>query len=993
MAEPLLRRTFSRLRGKEKLRRKKSDAKERERPSRMLDAPRELEPGPGPEPTTQDPDGSCRRGAVITVSRKQSWARFSCGIRDAPRSSYSRKGPASPVAPAPLQNEGDGVRPVPSGRDTDREPKCPMQPQELFSPTHVGGTASEGEVCLVENPPAAVPSSPRPSPASATSTPQSSLAPDEEEAELMCSYAELCASSGAARCASHGAYLQSLERSSRQWVLSSGKAQSPEESAPSAGMELKEASATGSEGEIWYNPIPEDEDVAGVRQGAELCSSSKKCGGGTGSQECNRGKARLGRAEPGGERSLRSGTGQVESPSLQTAPGPAGQGEDLGAGRTQACGKLPISCASAAVGLAGPTPPPSPSSSKKGRSLGKVKSPGTVRRLSLKMKKLPELRRKLSLRSARPRGQEPEASGSISPRDARKEPGNVINRYHLDSSVTSQPGSHRAKAASKGGYLSDGDSPELLAKADKRPCPGPEGPEAGAGLDLSVFQPYNSTEQPRCAQPISGLVSVHLYGVGDLKPPKAESREVFCVLQVDAVPKARTALLPWTAAFLSLNHTFNLELDGACHLKVIVFSWDPATCRNRVCCHGTIALPHVFRGCRAQPLAVQLEPRGLLYCKLTLVKQRELSGGPSDQELRVFGVELRRLVERENSVTKVPLLIQKCVAQIEKRGLKIVGLYRLCGSAAVKKELRDAFERDSAAVTLSEHLYPDINVITGILKDYLRELPTPLITKTLYQVVLKAMAQRPPQDTLSRQEAEETVALLDCLPEIEKATLTVLLDHLSLVASFHDFNRMNSQNIAVCFGPVLLNQNQEPRRQGARSYAHSEEIASAVDFKRHIEVLHYLLQAWPAPCRKGRDVGGQEGALLEPTCLRQRRRPALRLDLPDSEVVTRHRPQGLESPPSNRYAGEWSVCGQEYGLVAGPGLEADYDEVAGSDSENEVLDLREGLGGHGRTVFMGDFALVDDPEVPFSPRLNLKDFDALILDLERELSKQINVCL
>lgn len=42
-----------------------------------------------------------------------------------------------------------------------------------------------------------------------------------------------------------------------------------------------------------------------------------------------------------------------------------------------------------------------------------------------------------------------------------------------------------------------------------------------------------------------------------------------------------------------------------------------------------------------------------------------------------------------------------------------MGLYRLCGSAAVKKELRDAFEKDSAAVTLDEELYPDINVITG----------------------------------------------------------------------------------------------------------------------------------------------------------------------------------------------------------------------------------------------------------------------------------------
>lgn len=38
----------------------------------------------------------------------------------------------------------------------------------------------------------------------------------------------------------------------------------------------------------------------------------------------------------------------------------------------------------------------------------------------------------------------------------------------------------------------------------------------------------------------------------------------------------------------------------------------------------------------------------------------------------------------------------------------------------------------------------------------------------------------------------------------------------------------------------------------------------------------------------------------------------------------------LESPPPiNRYAGDWSVCGQEF-LT---GQDADYDEVAGSESD------------------------------------------------------------
>ncbi|XP_004715597.3 rho GTPase-activating protein SYDE1, partial [Echinops telfairi] len=391
------------------------------------------------------------------------------------------------------------------------------------------------------------------------------------------------------------------------------------------------------------------------------------------------------------------------------------------------------------------------------------------------------------------------------------------------------------------------------------------------------------------------------------------------------------------------------------------------------CAQGTVLLPTVFRGCQAQQLAVRLEPQGLLYAKLTLSEQQE---APGTAEPRVFGLPLPLLVEREQPPGQVPLIIQKCVGQIERRGLRVVGLYRLCGSAAVKKELRDAFERDSAAVCLSEDLYPDINVITGILKDYLRELPTPLITQPLYQVVLEAMA-RGPSDQVPHN-PEGTRGLLSCLPDVERATLTLLLDHLRLVSSFHAHNRMTPQNLAVCFGPVLLPARQTPARTRGRSSGPG--LASAVDFKRHIEVLHYLLQSWPEPRRPS------EAPDMAPY-LRPKRQPPLHLPLVGPEVVTRTRGRGgPESPPSNRYAGDWSVCGGDFlpcgrDFLAGP----DYDHVTGSDSEDE--DEEEAGEPQGTTDFEDDF------EAPFNPHLNLKDFDALILDLERELSKQINVCL
>lgn len=92
-----------------------------------------------------------------------------------------------------------------------------------------------------------------------------------------------------------------------------------------------------------------------------------------------------------------------------------------------------------------------------------------------------------------------------------------------------------------------------------------------------------------------------------------------------------------------------------------------------------------------------------------------------------------------------------------------------------------------------------------------------------------------------------------------QATLSLLLDHLSLVASFSSFNRMTHQNLAVCFGPVLLKSTQEMWRAKGRAgkvgrgvgrfFGPGEEMVSAVDFKRHIEALHYLLQLWPGEAR------------------------------------------------------------------------------------------------------------------------------------------------
>nr|XP_033772874.1 rho GTPase-activating protein SYDE2 isoform X2 [Geotrypetes seraphini] len=531
-------------------------------------------------------------------------------------------------------------------------------------------------------------------------------------------------------------------------------------------FDINEENDADDEGEIWYNPIPEEDEpcLEGI---CPLNSDSRAFGlqkkvcdcvrtrvpGPTGglpySSECVGAVQTALSSEINDVHSLHSTDYSMQLHKWRFAC-------KTPIGKTAEEKPLCRSCETGPGGLSTDlvesgaefSPPSSPNPLKKGGPMNwsfpdKIKSPRTVRKLSIKMKKLPELSRKLSIKGATSHISSEHPSPllkdncqdtvhmpsllSSGGRTAAAASRNVISRYHLDSSVSSQHNCKKksignSKSSSKGGYLSDGDSPELITKSGKhgsanRSVKGKEALLSNnikTEIDIDAFRHYSFLDQPKCSQYVSGLMSVHFYGAEDLKPPRMDSKEVFCAIQVDSINKARTALLNCRTSFLDMDHTFNIELENAQHLKLAVFSWEPTPRRNRVCCHGTVVLPTLFRVTRTHRLAVKLEPRGIIYVKLTLMEQWENSHDALDldREPVVFGVEARKVVEKENVGLMVPLLMQKCIVEIEKRGCQVVGLYRLCGSAAVKKELREAFERDSKAVNLCENLYPDINVIT-----------------------------------------------------------------------------------------------------------------------------------------------------------------------------------------------------------------------------------------------------------------------------------------
>jgi len=189
------------------------------------------------------------------------------------------------------------------------------------------------------------------------------------------------------------------------------------------------------------------------------------------------------------------------------------------------------------------------------------------------------------------------------------------------------------------------------------------------------------------------------------------------VLECDRAHKARTVIRSGDINF-DWDETFDLDLVVNRELDFLIYSWDPQL-RHRLCFKGSLHLVPLVRESTVHQVALKVEPRGTLYLKLRYTEPRTAFRrlpAPRKTPPPLFGIDLETVVSREGSSVAgagVPILVQKCVEEVERRGMDIVGLYRLCGSATKKRILREAFERNPRLVDLSPDSVPDINVITG----------------------------------------------------------------------------------------------------------------------------------------------------------------------------------------------------------------------------------------------------------------------------------------
>ncbi|XP_074458134.1 rho GTPase-activating protein 36 isoform X3 [Larus michahellis] len=200
-----------------------------------------------------------------------------------------------------------------------------------------------------------------------------------------------------------------------------------------------------------------------------------------------------------------------------------------------------------------------------------------------------------------------------------------------------------------------------------------------------------------------------------------------------------------------------------------------------------------------------------------------------------------------NPITwQVPRIVERCCKHIETHGLQTVGIFRVGSSKKRVQQLREEFDQ-GLDVFLDEH--QSVHDVAALLKEFLRDMPDPLIPRELYAAFLSTAAMEGPAQLAALQ------LLLFLLPPCHSDTLHRLLRFLSEVAQHAEGsrgpdgqqipgNKMTVSNLATIFGPNIL-QKEKPGEKDTGAMNFEDSAAIILVLQRLIEHYQTLFMVSP----------------------------------------------------------------------------------------------------------------------------------------------------
>ncbi|KAF8582759.1 RhoGAP-domain-containing protein [Ramaria rubella] len=150
-------------------------------------------------------------------------------------------------------------------------------------------------------------------------------------------------------------------------------------------------------------------------------------------------------------------------------------------------------------------------------------------------------------------------------------------------------------------------------------------------------------------------------------------------------------------------------------------------------------------------------------------------------------------------IASLPAVVFRCIQYLEaKKADQEEGIYRLSGSSAVIKSLKDRFNAEGDVDLLASDEFWDPHAIAGLLKSFLRELPTSILTRDLHLRFLSVIDLAD-----AKERVNELAHLISQLPVPNYSLLRALTAHLILIVQNASVNKMTMRNVGIVFSPTL----------------------------------------------------------------------------------------------------------------------------------------------------------------------------------------------
>ena len=167
-----------------------------------------------------------------------------------------------------------------------------------------------------------------------------------------------------------------------------------------------------------------------------------------------------------------------------------------------------------------------------------------------------------------------------------------------------------------------------------------------------------------------------------------------------------------------------------------------------------------------------------------------------------FGAPLGEAVRYNHPVDvniDLPAVVYRCIEYLDaKNAAGEEGIFRLSGSNVVIRQLRERFNTEGDVNLITDDQYYDIHAVASLLKLYLRELPTTILTRELH---LEFLAVTELHDISEKVRALN--GLVHRLPRANNTLLRYLSGFLINIINHADTNKMTVRNVGIVFSPTL----------------------------------------------------------------------------------------------------------------------------------------------------------------------------------------------